>query len=543
MIVTFAWLFAATPVSAQAEEHASADSSFVHSPPAEPAEPVEPTPAVDTGELEAVSEPAEANGPLSLGVLDSPTSPLPTTLPEPAYRRPARRPYLRLLAAETLFLAGGATWYWTDREFNAGDWDYSSWRRRLSIEAFRYDNNEFSTNWVFHPLAGSAFHGFARGNGFGVGASIGVSFLTSTVWESLIEFREKFSINDLIATPGAGAPMGEFFHHVGSYLYHVHGGRSRGFGHRLMAWTFGLPTTMHRRMDRVPSMPELAPLFDTHFRLAYGVESWQVRGHGPILINALSLEADIGDHTSIGSLEEGFRYFHDGNIVTFRLRTELLRDRPGIDMLSDVVVFGGIRRIGDGVRVPLRETAIGAEIGFIYQRREWDAFHDNYSILELLGLSVDHRMVDGPLTLRARLRAAPTFAAMNAPGFRQWVAENPGVQGKTILSNWDYYNAYGASVRIEGVAAYGPLETGARIAFGYANSIEGLDRKQEEVVIDQDCREHRITWDAYARVRPLTHRGLMIGFEARGLRSHSRIDSIRTERAFWALGMSIGGER
>lgn len=128
-----------------------------------------------------------------------------TTEPEerPHYMRPA----LEIGAG----LAAASAWYVLDRR-NVFDWDRPSARQRFNGEAWRFDNNPFPINFIWHPLSGSGMYALARGNRLGVWSSFVYVLAGSSVWEFAIEFNEKVSISDLIATPGAGLVIGEFAH-------------------------------------------------------------------------------------------------------------------------------------------------------------------------------------------------------------------------------------------------------------------------------------------------------------------------------------------
>src|SRR4051794_22170063 len=83
-------------------------------------------------------------------------------------RQPAHlgRALLETLAVQT----GGTVWYWQDLEFNSPDWDlrwdWPSWRwKLLSLDAVRFDQNQFGTNAGWHPTWGTVSYHIGRGNG------------------------------------------------------------------------------------------------------------------------------------------------------------------------------------------------------------------------------------------------------------------------------------------------------------------------------------------------------------------------------------------
>jgi hypothetical protein len=156
--------------------------------------------------------------------------------------------YGRAALEEAAALAAGAIWYWLD-DRNIADWDYPSLKERLNGEAWRFDNNTFPINYAWHAVNGTGFHAIARANGLSMRASFGYGFATSMVWEYVLEFREKVSINDVVVTPGAGLAMGEFVYWLGAYLGYPglghevvdgRGPRRRDIGHRFeLAYGFG----------------------------------------------------------------------------------------------------------------------------------------------------------------------------------------------------------------------------------------------------------------------------------------------------------------
>jgi hypothetical protein len=84
-------------------------------------------------------------------------------------------------AVEMVGILGlGTAWYWIKKEQNRPDWDFPSLEDRLlTFEAVRFDNNQFVTNHILHPTAGSSYYLFSRVNGLGPFTSIGYSFASS----------------------------------------------------------------------------------------------------------------------------------------------------------------------------------------------------------------------------------------------------------------------------------------------------------------------------------------------------------------------------
>jgi len=71
------------------------------------------------------------------------------------------------------------------------------------------DGDPFRTNYVEHPFAGMMFYLYFRARGYDVASSGAGSFLMSALFEYTIEgWQQSPSLNDIIATPGLGVPIG-----------------------------------------------------------------------------------------------------------------------------------------------------------------------------------------------------------------------------------------------------------------------------------------------------------------------------------------------
>ena len=109
-------------------------------------------------------------------------------------------------------LSLGTLGYWLLMNRNVADWDNPRPQQRFDGSAWVLDNNSIGVNFLGHPATGGVSYSFARANHHGVAGAFAYSFLTSFLWEFVIEFKEKVSVNDVVVTPGAGLPLGEFFY-------------------------------------------------------------------------------------------------------------------------------------------------------------------------------------------------------------------------------------------------------------------------------------------------------------------------------------------
>ena len=76
-------------------------------------------------------------------------------------------------------------------------------KRLLELEGVRFDSNAFQTNWT-HAYAGAIYYSLGRINNLGVGESFLLSAFSSLYWETVVEWKEVFSVNDTIVTDFGG---------------------------------------------------------------------------------------------------------------------------------------------------------------------------------------------------------------------------------------------------------------------------------------------------------------------------------------------------
>lgn len=89
---------------------------------------------------------------------------------------------------------GNAAEYLKDRLFNEDYW--------------KLDDNSMGMNWG-HAYAGMIYYQAFRNHNFNFYESTLATFITSTAWEAVVEYKEVISINDQIVTTLGGAVLGE----------------------------------------------------------------------------------------------------------------------------------------------------------------------------------------------------------------------------------------------------------------------------------------------------------------------------------------------
>ncbi len=450
---------------------------------------------------------------------------------------------LRAAVEETLVLLVGTAGYWIYKEDNVVDWDFGSWRERFAAEAFRYDNNDFATNWAIHPTTGSAMYGLSRANRMPVPAAFAYAFLSSFTWEWVIEFRERFSINDQIATPTAGMALGEFFVKTARYL---NSAPRPNVGQRILAWTAGLPVAMHRAMDGAPQPSGPTDRFGYSMRLwrryslSLGARHVQ-SGEGEEWLGELRFGGELVDLPHF--LEPGHRRrsFGDANLTRLRMRATRGAAGGAFEMYADTTLAGFARETvtaRDGGRFG-HALVVGTNVAYFYRRQGFGSWEDRLGIVGLPGVAVDlHLLADrARVTFRARLN--PDFAGVHATTFGRWEGTDDDVP-KSILAKESYYYGWGFTSRLEFEVAGRWLDLGGRFMRGRWWSHEGLDRNQAAVTADLELRDRRVDLVGWLRLHPFDS-GLFFEVSLGHSWRTAALESVPTQRdSLGSYHLSVG---
>jgi hypothetical protein len=415
--------------------------------------------------------------------------------------------YLRAAAEMAALLGIGTAWYWIDRERQVADWDYPSLKQRFTLDAIRFDNNDFWINFIAHPLDGAAAHALARGNHLSLVESFGFSLATSLAWEYGLEFREKVSVNDIIVTPVTGVVVGEFMHRLGQSLNAPRAPGKERWWHQLAGWSFGPTVAMHDALDAPPGQPSPRAARADIWRslhLSYGWAENHLDGDARAGAHALRFDGRlvaIPGHLRPGRFG---RTFADADITSLRLDLTYGSAGSGMDLYADTMLLGvygqRISPQGTGAAV-----AAGINLAYRYADETLRPWKDQLGIAHLPGLGADAHLLGRHASLSVQARVHGDFAGLRAEPYPDWKAENPDVIDKSILRKQGYYYGWGWSGRAGAALAARFATLGGEIFYGRYTSHEGLDRVQEQVTVDVEVASTVLDAELWLRV-PLTAR-------------------------------------
>jgi hypothetical protein len=447
-----------------------------------------------------------------------------------------------------VFLGAGIVWYAADDERNLADWDFPSWEQRFTLEAWTFDNNHFPINWMGHPLSGAAYYAFPRANDHSVWVSNTYGFMTSFLWEFLVEFREKVSVNDLIATFGAGLNIGEFAHKLWRYFSGVP--KDSSVAQDFLAGTLGFPVFLKRAVYGDPQYVEgpydaygFANRIGQH--LAVGIETrLNSFGEGDdarlVSTHGMRIGGRLSSIPGEGQPGRFAMFFHEADVVEAWLSAAVGSDARQWDLLAETHLLGmygqDIDRAGRGFT-----GIVSLESAYRYRFWDFDGYNDRLGIFHFPGLGAEVRYVGDGVAFGAHWRFNGDFAGIHSAAFPAWrdAVVKEGDNEKTILKKHGYYFGWGVSSRFGGQLQLGPVDVRGAASVAAYDSQEGLDRNQADINLDVEAtdRVHEAEAEIGFTIPSTTFR-LGVGWAA--TERKSRVESFSVTRDFqtWSVGLS-----
>jgi hypothetical protein len=154
---------------------------------------------------------------------------------------------------------------------------------------------------------------------------------------------------------------------------------------------------------------------------------------------------------------------------------------------------------------------------------------DQFAIGHLLGPSIRLWSAWHDMWFRSSARASLDFASIRSLAFPEWSSAHGADGVKTVLDKHGYQMTFGGSGELSAGVGYRGLEVGASASFGQYESVEGVDRWEEQVTGDVHGSEwisERSAWVGYtAAEAPVT-----IRLSVNDLERRSTIEAVDVER-------------
>lgn len=402
--------------------------------------------------------------------------------------KPGRREpkYFRAGLEQLIVLGAGTAYYWIRPEINKQDWDFPDYATRMSNLQPTFDTNLFSTNHLLHPAAGAAYYGFARINGLSIPVALGYSFASSAVFEFLLEWLEKASINDLVFTPMGGFAAGEFFVHMSEYF---NAAPKRMPHQHVGGVVFGWPHHLHGIANSPSTLPA--------DRLGFSSLYWH---RFDALFGGVYLQNDKGGHDFLTELTLGAKFvsipgflrpgrfthhFSDGEFTEAKANFVIGDSKQFVGgVMFDANLAGKYSQdiyISEYGKPVGRASMIAINSAMRFLDRRPLRRHDAYAMAHLIGPAFKLWGVHGDFTALLEGATHVDFASIQALPYEQYKLQFGAEGTKSVLQDQGYMFALGWSGWLRGTLQLGGFEVSARAFLGTYGSIDRWDRFQEKV--------------------------------------------------------------
>jgi len=418
-----------------------------------------------------------------------------------------REPRLvRALLWDATIIGLGTTWYWLEKDLNSLDWDYPTAWQRINGEAVRFDNNQFRTNCLGHPIAGLGYYAMARVSGLEPWQAAVAAFLSSAVWEWGLEWREQVSVNDQFFTPVGGVALGEMAFQLGEYLNSAPGGG--GWAQHIAGATLGFPRWVHDRFDDASAPDDLpadelgfSSAWSHRFRLGWEWQHVQDGRDEAATMNGVRAEIELVSMPGFMKPGSFQRTFSHGNFSELTLRTGGSHAAGNqLDLRAQTTLAGVYSQAVSGT-AGSDVHGVGAMVGVSTALRHTSGTvlgsSDQVGVASIVGPTVDVRIAAGGLEVRLGADLHADFAAVDSTAYEDWQQGEDTKGLRSVLTKQGYYYGYGFSTQLRAEVAFEGLEVGGRVGYGTWRSIEGLDREQQPVTRDLRMADQALEYEAW----------------------------------------------
>ncbi|MCX6573544.1 MAG: DUF3943 domain-containing protein [Candidatus Aminicenantes bacterium] len=423
-----------------------------------------------------------------------------------------RKNYRRLLIEAGIMAVIATVRYWSAYHDWIEDWQYEltfedQYRRFLTTEAIRFDSNAFTVNFS-HIIGGTMYYQFARTNYLSWPQAMLTSFINSTVYEYVSEWREVISINDTFMTTFGGYAVGEPWFQLSDYFHH-----HKSVALHVLAFMNPI-NELNQWLDRKQPASKVYPAPGwTGMELTAGWWRSSETGRGTYDAARIGLDTQIVRTPEYGRPGTFKKTFRDTSFSELSIDVVLRAHQP-----EDVYLEGGpweevdfttrtvglasySQKIDETGRGYALSIGLGSAMTYVrkrptvYDSRDVQAsidplpetptdFRDKLAVVHVAGPVLDWTRFGKGYKVRAVTDAYVDFGMVNAFAFNAYSAVQPIEGMKSTLNYYGYSYAYGASVSGRVDADWGPFWFRGLASGHVWNSWTGRDRFQSDLTND-----------------------------------------------------------
>ncbi len=349
-----------------------------------------------------------------------------------------------VILEHAMMFAPPAILYWRSVDQQKEDWElqwnWETWKTKLtSTRLISLDTNRFEPNAIRHELCGSMTYQIGRANRFGVLASTVMNFGASWLWENVGEFRERPSLNDMIANTVSGILIGEPLFQIGKLGDGQGGLVRRGLGMLVSPFS-----RMQKELGLSPLADEEAPAH--RIEMSAGANVTREDGAHPAGELRLGLDVEVMTDRAFGTPGSEATVTRFGGWNRMAVDVEL-DDREasriaGYQFRSSTTYLGRYARdLDDDGHGSATFVGIGGAF-HLHQRQLSGAELDRYSVLSLVGPRAGGWVRANGGELDWEVAATADLAMVQAHVF----GLTPRMTDSSILLTRGYYYATGTTV-------------------------------------------------------------------------------------------------
>jgi len=404
-------------------------------------------------------------------------------------------------------------------------YDWPELRAKLVGTGYELDVNNYSTNYVWHPFAGTNYFHVARSSHLSFIESAVFATLGSSIWEFFGEIREKVSVNDMIVTPVAGTAIGETTMQLSGFFTRS---RHDKIHNKVLAVVFSPVKAVNDIFDggvprRAPE-EETDPVFGfptgatepSHRFEVYGVAgvtSQSASAAGPA---ASYVDQGFGLDLSVINLpgytkptlvgpSASLHAFEDGNVSTLHFNVTMSRSEVRDALFSTRVVPLGFYYRSPTIDAAGRQTIsqrrayLGMRFGFEYGSHDYDRDRarvmDFVGIASPIGVAAEHTYEPkAGIHVRSGVDLYGGIAAVAPYALTDWLADPrrtaEGLPTTTKLVQ--YYHAYSVTTASRLELKLGPALLRGSVRLDVFRPIEGLDASPDTRDRTIELRDQRV---------------------------------------------------
>ena len=391
----------------------------------------------------------------------------------------------------------------------------------------RYDDNSWNTN-KNHVYAGVVYYLECRGAGLSALESYMCALAGSLAWESIIEWREVFSINDQIFTTHGGAILAESIHQMGNYIDQ----KAPSWFKNSIGWAWRGPKKAvqlynSKILSGVDSdLDAQDPLLSGKFEFEIGT----VKISNGVNQKRIGITNEVVTIPFMGEEGREVRFVRDIVATDFNLNAPMDAILNEYDVFAKVVIASyynkAITTDKDG-QLNGYSLYIGPSAA-IDIRNDYSSKNDFMGVVHVLGSSAKIINFYKGFKITSTLDFWGDSVMMKSMMVEKYQAANPQAELVENLSRSNYYHGFGYTSKGQILIEYGNTTFGANFSYGSSSNTNQRQRDLNKLLTKLDINRANLETEFFVE-RKIT-KNLKIKLAVAFSKNHERISGFGEEK-------------